>query len=79
MGANLVILDMVMKGMGGVQAFKRIRESARSLPVIICTGYIPDRGWRHILEKEASDFIRKPFTLSELSPRIRKILDGRLL
>jgi hypothetical protein len=76
---DLVILDMVMKGMGGAQAFKRIRESARALPVIICTGYVQDRSWRHILEKEASDFIRKPFTLSELSPRIRKILDGRLL
>ena len=76
---DLVILDMVMKGMGGAQAFKRIRESARALPVIICTGYVQDRSRRHILEKEASDFLRKPFTLSELSPRIRKILDGRLL
>jgi len=76
---DLVILDMVMKGMGGARAFKRIREAARDLPIIICTGYIRDRSSRRILEKEASDFIRKPFAFSELSPRIRKILDGRLL
>ncbi|MCX6356651.1 MAG: response regulator, partial [Candidatus Aureabacteria bacterium] len=72
---HLVVLDMVMKGMGGGQAFRRLREIAPKLPIIICTGYPPNGDSRRILEREADDSILKPFGFNELAVKIRAILD----
>jgi len=74
---DLVVLDIVMKGMGGAQAFHELRKIAPAIPIIICTGYPLDESVRVIFEKEASDFIHKPFRLDELGGKIRNIFDHR--
>lgn len=74
---DLVLLDMVMRGMGGLQTFQHLKAISPSLPVIICTGYPPDAESRAVLERHASDFVLKPFGFEELARKIRRILDQR--
>lgn len=74
---HLVLLDMIMKGIGGEETFIRMRKIASDLPVILCTGYSLDSGTQRLLDKGANDFIQKPFDPNSLALKIRKVLDGR--
>ena len=74
---DLVLLDMVMNGIGGSETFEGIKKIVSALPVIICTGYSLDGDSRQVLEKGANDFIQKPFDLTKLALKVRKVLDNR--
>jgi len=73
---ELVILDLIMPGMDGNTTFDRITEIAPDIPVILSSGYsINDQATR-IMDKGCDGFIQKPFNLSELSQKIRSVLDA---
>ncbi|WP_198507296.1 PAS domain S-box protein [Mariprofundus ferrinatatus] len=74
---SLVVLDVVMPVMGGMDAAKRIRELDEKLPIIFATGY--DRGSLDDAGREISDheIINKPFTVESLSQLIIRSLDTR--
>ena len=74
---DLVVLDMIMKGMDGAETFKKMRKIAPGLPVIICTGYQIDEGCRQLLGEGTCDFIRKPFAADALARKIREVLNSR--
>ncbi len=73
----LVILDMIMPGMDGNQTFDRLREIAPRLPVLLSSGYAINGQAIDIMQKGCNGFIQKPFSISELSQKIRGILDKR--
>jgi two-component system cell cycle sensor histidine kinase/response regulator CckA len=73
---DLVILDMIMPGMDGGRAFDRIRKIRADLPVILSSGYSINGKANDIMQRGCNGFIQKPFNLSELSQKIRSILDG---
>ena len=72
---DLVILDMVMPGMDGGRTFDRLREIRPRLPVILCSGYAINGQAQQILHRGCNGFIQKPFNISELSQKIRRLLD----
>ena len=73
---DLVILDLIMPDMDGNTTFDRITEIAPDTPVILSSGYsINDQATR-IIENGCNGFIQKPFNLSELSLKIRSVLDA---
>ena len=72
---DLVILDLIMPVMNGGDAFERIREIQPGLPVILSSGYSINGHASEIMKKGCNSFIQKPFSLPELSQKIRKILD----
>jgi len=72
---DLVILDMIMPGMDGGKVFEKIRETKPAVPVILSSGYAVDGQATEIMNKGCNGFIQKPFNLSELSQKIRQILD----
>jgi len=72
---DIVILDMVMPGMGGEKVYDRLKEIDPSIKVILSSGYTVNGNIKRILEHGCNDFIQKPFTLHELSQKIRGILD----
>ena len=74
-GIDLVILDLIMPGMGGDKAFDLIREIQPTMPVILSSGYSLNGQANAIMRRGCNDFIQKPFTISELSRKVRKILD----
>ncbi len=71
---DLVILDMIMPGIDGEEVFDYIQATCPGLPVLLSSGYTLDGKAEAIMQKGCSGFIQKPFTLSELSRQIRKVL-----
>ncbi len=73
---TLVLLDIVMPRMGGKETFEALRALAPSLPIVLSSGYTPDRLTRELLDKGADGFLQKPYSLSELARAVRKALDA---
>ena len=73
---NLIILDLIMPGMDGGQTFDRIRELVPELPVIIASGYAMNGKAAGIMDRGANGFIQKPFTIHELSKKVRDVIDS---
>ncbi len=73
---DLILTDMTMPNLTGAELSKRVLEISPETPIIMCTGYsdIIDRD--KALEIGIKEFILKPFTCSELSKIIRKVLDS---
>jgi two-component system cell cycle sensor histidine kinase/response regulator CckA len=72
---DLVILDLIMPGMDGRKTFEAMRSIQNSTPVILSSGYSMDGQVAEILEKGCNGFIQKPFKLTELSQKIRQIME----
>ena len=72
---DLVILDLVMPGMNGSKIFDGIKEIRPHMPVLISSGYAINGQVEKILNKGGEAFIQKPFNLSEISQKIREIID----
>jgi two-component system cell cycle sensor histidine kinase/response regulator CckA len=73
-GIDLVILDLIMPEMGGDKAFDLIREIQPAMPVILSSGYSSNGQVNAVMQRGCNEFIQKPFTISELSQKVRKIL-----
>ncbi len=73
---DLVILDLIMPGMDGGEVFNRIKEVLPQMQVLLSSGYAINGQADEIMQKGCNGFIQKPFNISELSRKVRKILDG---
>ncbi|MGD7043033.1 response regulator transcription factor [Jeotgalibacillus proteolyticus] len=71
---DLILLDIMLPGMNGVDLLKRIRHSGDQTPVIMLTakGEIEDKVTG--LDLGANDYVTKPFQFEELMARIRAAL-----
>ncbi len=73
---DLVVLDLLLPKVGGLEVLEQLRDTRPALPVIALTalGSIDDRV--RGLEAGAIDYLSKPFSLQELIARIRAQLRG---
>jgi CheY-like chemotaxis protein len=71
---NLVILDLVMPGMNGAQTFARLRKLRPGLPVLLASGYDLEDQAEELIGRGAVGFIKKPFTLQQLSAGLQQVL-----
>lgn len=70
---NLVLLDLMMPEMGGLEVLDELR-SFSAVPVIILTARGSNRDTVMGLERGADDYLSKPFNLGELAARVRAVL-----
>ena len=72
----LVILDVMMPGMDGIEACARIRSdpSTVDVPVVMCTALSADEDVRRARDAGASHMITKPFNLVGLGAVVRSYL-----
>ena len=70
---DLVILDMMMPGVDGIQALEMIREKY-NIPVIFVSAKTADQDKIEGLLKGADDYIAKPFNAMELVARVKSQL-----
>jgi two-component system KDP operon response regulator KdpE len=70
---DLVLLDVNMPGMGGVEACREIRRSSDA-PIIMLTVRNAERDKVSALDAGADDYVVKPFGIEELLARIRAAL-----
>jgi len=71
---NVIILDVKMPGIDGIETCRRLKSDGgtRVIPVIVATALretLPE-----VLDAGATDFVTKPFHLTELLTRIRSII-----
>jgi CheY-like chemotaxis protein len=71
---RLVLLDVTMPRMGGEEAYRRIRQIAKDIPVILSSGYNEQDATGHFSGKGLSGFIQKPYRPSDLVAKIRQLL-----
>ena len=71
---DLVLLDINMPGVGGIEACRRIREVAPHAGIIMITVRDLDEDRVRGLEAGADDYVTKPFKLKELTARLRAVL-----
>lgn len=73
---QLVILDVMLPGMDGIEALRRIRANpdTRNIPVIMLTAKSEERDIVAGLDAGASDYVTKPFSKEVLLARIRAVL-----
>ena len=69
---DLILLDLMMPGLDGLQACMRIREFS-NVPIIILTAKGEDADKLIGFESGADDYITKPFNILELKARIRAL------
>jgi CheY-like chemotaxis protein len=72
---ELVVLDMLMPGMDGVETFTELKKISKDLKVIISSGFSAKDQMAEILVKGCNGFLAKPFNLVELSTKVRQVLD----
>jgi two-component system, OmpR family, KDP operon response regulator KdpE len=70
---DVVILDLIMPGMGGVEVVRRIRESS-TVPIIVLSAMGEEARKVEALELGADDYMTKPFGMDELLARIHSLL-----
>ncbi len=71
---ELVILDLMLPKMNGMDVCKKIREKKKSLPILMLTAKSEEFDKVLGLELGADDFITKPFSIRELIARIKAII-----
>ena len=72
---DLLVTDVVMPEMSGVELARRLTERWPSLPVLFVSGHL--QGGRAVREKlaEGSELLAKPFTPDQLALRVRQVID----
>ena len=71
---EIVVLDMVMPGMGGGEAYDRIKGINPDIKILLSSGFSIDGEATEILERGCDGFIQKPFNMKEFSQAIREVL-----
>jgi diguanylate cyclase (GGDEF)-like protein len=76
---DIVITDINMPRMDGIELIKRIKTDFDDLDVIVITAYEMTYKYTDIIALGASDFISKPFNINELEAKLNRILRERRL
>ncbi len=74
---DLVILDVMMPGMSGLDAARALRQDPHmdGLPIIVLTARVPDSDIEQGFEAGADDYIIKPFSPRDLASRVSALVD----
>ena len=71
--ADLVVLDVMLPGIDGLEVLRRLRSTGDTVPVIVLTARDEDVDKIVGLELGADDYLVKPFNPRELSARVRAV------
>lgn len=71
---DLIILDMVMPNMNGGETYEKIKEINPNAKVLLASGYSIEGDVAEKLKNGCNGFIKKPFSMRNLSEKLREIL-----
>jgi diguanylate cyclase (GGDEF)-like protein len=71
MPAEVLLTDIVMPGMRGLELVRRVKHLYPSMTSIVMTGFVEEFSYDEAIRSGAGDFIKKPFTVQELLVRIK--------
>ena len=70
---DLLITDVAMPGISGVDVARQIRSAGNAIPIVFCSGYADVQAFGEELSEEI--LLRKPFRLTDIASRIEAALD----
>ncbi|HUO77964.1 MAG TPA: response regulator [Thermodesulfovibrionales bacterium] len=73
-GFDLLITDLKMPGLDGIELLKTVREFDADIPIIIITAFATSEAADAAMEKNAFDFITKPFRKEQILFTIEKAI-----
>lgn len=76
---DVVITDLKMSSMGGMEVLRRVREFFPDTVVVVMTGYATVSSAVEVMKMGAIDYLPKPFTPIELRALVRRALEERQL
>lgn len=76
---DVVLSDIVMPGMDGLELLKQIKTSHMNTDVIIATGFSGKVNYAEVIKAGAMDFIKKPIDLAELEAKLARGFRERAL
>ena len=76
--ADLIVLDLGLPDMDGLDAIKQIREGGENIPVIVLSSRENENDKVAALDLGADDYVTKPFGIDELLARVRTAQRHRL-
>ena len=75
---DLVITDLIMEGMTGIQLSQKLKKISPDTPVMVLTGYPSTDSVIEALRTGVNDYLLKPCDRQELSEKVRNCLQGRV-
>lgn len=72
---DVAIIDLMMPGMNGLDTLKTIKNTNKSLPVILLTGHGSTKDGMEGMRIGAFDFLMKPLDINELLKKIKLAVD----
>ena len=72
---DLIMLDLIMPKLSGRETFKILKGINQKVKVLLTSGYALNESVKQLFGNGVIDFVKKPYKISELATRIRKILD----
>jgi CheY-like chemotaxis protein len=75
---DLALLDISMPALDGLEVLARIRgdEQLAGIRVVLLTAMAQEQDVRRAFEAGADGYVRKPFSLAELSAKVAELIDG---
>jgi two-component system KDP operon response regulator KdpE len=77
-GADLIVLDLGLPDIDGLEVIRRIRAAGSAVPIIVLSSRGDEGGKVEALDLGADDYVTKPFGVDELLARLRAALRHRL-
>lgn len=75
-GFDLVVTDLVMPGVGGVDLFRRLAESGSRIPFLFVSGYPEEAAGEDLPRGPNAAYLSKPCSIEELAAKIRELLQA---
>jgi PAS domain S-box-containing protein len=72
---DLVVLDLIMPGMGGVRCLDKLLEENPGVKIVVASGYSVDDPTREAIDAGARGFVSKPYDIAEMHSILREVLD----
>jgi PAS domain S-box-containing protein len=73
---DLVLLDLRMPVMSGVEAFRPLAQARPQARIVLCSGFDLDENARSLLSSGASAFLQKPYKLEDMQKILQQALAG---
>jgi two-component system, cell cycle sensor histidine kinase and response regulator CckA len=74
---HVIITDLVMPRMGGVQLISQLRQDGREFKTMYTSGYSDQPGLEEEMNRAGTLFLQKPFSTDDLAHQVRALIDGK--
>ncbi len=74
-GADVILLDMTMHDLAGLEVVAAIRASGSRVPIVLASGYFKESTERGLGSADVQGFLRKPYRISELIEAIERAFE----